>query len=128
LRRAALQDDQRVGAIVLLANSDGAAHEFNLPGPWLDYSLLVDTARPAVTDEPVAGNRVAVTAHSLVVLAGNLALQDVQPVHTDCDEARAETGAAPDMPAEIEPSSQAVDESVPEPAEVSALNSEARPT
>jgi glycogen operon protein len=128
LRRAALQDDQRVGAIILLANSDGAAHEFDLPGPWLDYSLLVATARPAASDEPVVGNRVAVAAHSLVVLAGNLALQDVQPVHTDCDKARAETGAAPEMPAEIEPSMQAVDELVPEPAEVSTRDSEVHPT
>jgi glycogen operon protein len=100
LRRAALQDDgRRVGAIILLTNSDSATHEFHLPGPDLDYALLVDTARPAISDEPVVDNRVAVAAHSLVLLVGNLALQDIKPSHVDCDEALAESNGSADVAA-----------------------------
>jgi glycogen operon protein len=113
LRRAALQDGQRASAIILLSNSDSAAHEFNLPGPWLEYALLVDTARPAVTDEPVQDNRVTVAAHSLVVLAGSLALQDIQPSHSECEEARAES----DVPAEAAAPAEHVDAPAPESAE-----------
>jgi isoamylase len=78
LRRAALDGAERLSAIILLMNSDSAAHEFELPEPYLDYVLLVDTQRPEQLDTPLKEPRVLVAAHSFVALAGNIALQDIR--------------------------------------------------
>jgi hypothetical protein len=67
---------------LLLSNSDSAAHEFELPEPRFDYSIAVDTHRPECRNEPVQNNRVAIAAHSFIVVIGSVALQDIQ-THRD---------------------------------------------
>jgi isoamylase len=73
LRRAALRGEDRVAAVLLLANSDSATHEFVLPEPYFNYSVVVDTQRPDLHNEPVHNNCVAVAAHSFMLLSGDVA-------------------------------------------------------
>jgi glycogen operon protein len=105
LRRTSLQADGKVAAAIVLSNSDNAKHEFTLPQPCFDFCLMVDTHRPEYFDEPVTNNRVTLAAHSMVVLIGAVALQDIQQCAEKADAAQAQFnegkgGAGEDNPDE----------------------------
>ncbi|HSB96528.1 MAG TPA: glycogen debranching protein GlgX [Spongiibacteraceae bacterium] len=76
-------------AVILLLNSDCAAHEFQLPEPHFDYSLLIDTHRPELCEEPVRTRSITVAAHSFIALAGNIAIQEIEQSHLYAGSAEA---------------------------------------
>lgn len=113
LRRTGLAAEGTASAIILLTNSDSAAHEFALPEPYFEYSLIVDTARPEAASEAVQNNRVNVAAHGMVVLAGSVALQDIKPPTVNYGAAQVESSEnlIPDADvAAVGASSESVDE------------------
>jgi glycogen operon protein len=72
LRRATAAPDGSVDATLLLMNADSAAHDFLLPHPALDWSVVLDSADPEAEEYPVSGEAVPVGPHSVVLLASRL--------------------------------------------------------
>ena len=72
LRRAMPNEDGSVSLLALLLNPTPEDRPFRLPPPDLPGSYLIDTARPAVRDEPVTENQVTVLARSAVLVLSKL--------------------------------------------------------
>ena len=72
LRRATGAEDGSVDATLLLLNADGAAHDFTLPAPAMDWTIVLDTADPEAEEYRAEGESVPVAAHSVVLLATRL--------------------------------------------------------
>lgn len=68
LQRAAMRADGNIGIVLLLSNSDSAAHIFQLPLPNLPYRIAVDTHEPDIFGVQLAESAMTVAANSLVVL------------------------------------------------------------
>jgi glycogen operon protein len=65
-------DDGPVSLLALLLNPTPEDCPFKLPPPELPGSILIDTARPAVRNEPVTANQVIVLARSVVLVLSKL--------------------------------------------------------
>ncbi len=72
LRRALPVADGGIDATLLLLNADGVAHDFTLPEPALDWTLVLDSARPGRQEQPVQDDAVPVGPRSVVLLAAKL--------------------------------------------------------
>jgi isoamylase len=75
LRRAAPAEAGPAGAVevtMLLMNADGAGHAFALPGPRLDWTLVMDSAHPDLPERPVHDEAVPVAPRAVVLLAATL--------------------------------------------------------
>jgi isoamylase len=72
LRRATPNEDGSVSLLVLLLNPTPEDCPFRLPPPELPGSILIDTARPALRNEPVTGNQVIVLARGAVLVLSKL--------------------------------------------------------
>jgi glycogen operon protein len=68
LRRATAQADGRLDVAILLVNADDAEHEFVLPGPMLDYRVLVDSYEPERAGLAITDPRCIVSARSTTCL------------------------------------------------------------
>ncbi|MGQ0699858.1 MAG: glycogen debranching protein GlgX [Panacagrimonas sp.] len=77
VRRTSLREDGNLDVLVLLANSDEAAHRFQVPEPMLDFRVLVDTADIDRTDDKLLGGACELAAFSLVLLAARTRPEDV---------------------------------------------------
>ena len=65
-------EDGSVSLLALLLNPTQEDQPFKLPPPTLPGSILIDTARPFVRDEPVADNQLTVLAQSAVLVFSKL--------------------------------------------------------
>jgi glycogen operon protein len=77
LRRLSAVDDENIDVLLLLFNSDTATHTFRLPGPPLDYRILIATHDPAIGDEPLPGDRCDVPAHAVALIAARTTLEQL---------------------------------------------------
>jgi len=68
LRRAVRRKDGKLEIAILLFNSDDAPHEFQLPGPALEYRVLVDTDAALRLEPALAGDRCGIAAFSAIAL------------------------------------------------------------
>jgi len=57
---------------LLFLNADSVEHAFGLPPPVLDWTLVLDSARPDSEEIPVRDVTVPVAARSVVLLAARL--------------------------------------------------------
>jgi isoamylase len=73
LRRALASGDGNLDVTLLFLNADGVEHAFGLPPPVLDWTLVLDSARPDREEEPVRDVAVPVGARSVVLLAARVA-------------------------------------------------------
>jgi isoamylase len=69
LRRAARLEDGRVELCLLLINNTEAQRTFELPEPYFPWSLRLDSAEPNKADQPLAQNKLELTARSMQVLS-----------------------------------------------------------
>jgi glycogen operon protein len=58
----------KVTILNLLLNPGDQPHDFRLPPPHLPSRVLLDSAQPAAHARSVAGDQIAVAAHSAVLL------------------------------------------------------------
>jgi isoamylase len=72
LRRATLAPDGSVDATLLLMNADSAGHDFVMPQPTLEWSMVLDSGDPEAPERSMSGETVLVAAHSVVLLAAKL--------------------------------------------------------
>lgn len=73
LRRAVASADGSLDVVLILLNADSSAHVFSLPGPSLEWCVVLDTAMPDADERPHGDGPVAVAAHSVVLLTARLA-------------------------------------------------------
>jgi isoamylase len=72
LRRAIPNEDGSVSLLVLMLNPTPEDAPFTLPAPPLPGSILIDTARPTIRNEPVNEHRVTVLARSAMLVLSQL--------------------------------------------------------
>ena len=72
LRRAVTLPDGAVELMLVLLNADSADQDFVLPGPEVDWTMLVDTALPDAPECPLDDGHATVAAHSVVLLTALL--------------------------------------------------------
>jgi glycogen operon protein len=72
LRRVCRDADGKVTATALLLNASSAELEFHLPGE-LGWTVLIDSADPAVRNIPVGGMSYTVAPHAAVIAAASVA-------------------------------------------------------
>jgi isoamylase len=72
LRRALASGDGNLDVTLLFLNPDSVEHAFGLPAPHLDWTLVLDSARPDSEEVPVRDFPVPVGARSVVLLAARL--------------------------------------------------------
>jgi isoamylase len=72
LRRAVALQDRKVEVMLVLLNADSAEQDFVLPAPELDWTMLVDTARPGRPAIPFDDGHARVAAYSVMLLVGSL--------------------------------------------------------
>jgi glycogen operon protein len=70
LRRAVRLAKGKVELMLVLLNADSAAQEFVLPGPEVNWTMLLDTALPEVAACPLDAYRARVDAHAVMLLVG----------------------------------------------------------
>jgi glycogen operon protein len=68
LRRSMKVPEGKVTILNLLLNPGDQPHDFRLPPPHLPSRVLLDSAQPAAHARSVAGDQIAVAAHSAVLL------------------------------------------------------------
>ena len=71
--RADVAGDGSVNILTLCLNPSNEDRRFRLPPPVLPARVLIDSARPDVTEEPVVDNQVDVLAHGAVLVAAHYA-------------------------------------------------------
>lgn len=81
LRRAARCPDGAVEVMILLFNSDSAAHRFKLPEPSFPFTYLLDTRGFVSSDDYVANAECEVEAHSVVLLTSRVPPSDANGEH-----------------------------------------------
>ncbi|MBU6418805.1 MAG: glycogen debranching protein GlgX [Proteobacteria bacterium] len=67
--RRAVQVDSEVDLTIAMFNAAEEARDFMIPGPELDWVLVLDSARPELVEETLEGGKVRVGARSVVLLA-----------------------------------------------------------
>ena len=67
-RRICAGKDGQLDATLLLLNGASARHEFSLPGPTIAWRMAIDSARPDRPEGPVTPSKIAIDAHSAVLL------------------------------------------------------------
>jgi glycogen operon protein len=72
LRRAVALSDRKVEVMLVLLNADSAEQDFVLPAPELDWTMLVDTARPGLRAIPFDDGHARVAAYSVMLLVSSL--------------------------------------------------------
>ena len=70
LRRAVALPNGKVEVTLVLLNADCAQQDFVLVGPELDWTMLLDTARPEEPECPLDDGHALVAAFSVMVLLG----------------------------------------------------------
>jgi glycogen operon protein len=70
VRRAAALPDGKVELMLILINADSAEQNFVLPGPEVDWTMLLDSARPAEPPTPFDDGHAQVRAYSVMLLVG----------------------------------------------------------
>jgi glycogen operon protein len=68
MRRAVMASDGTLELMLVLLNADGDPQEFRLPEPALDWTLLIDSARPGEPETPFPTFSARVSAHSVMLL------------------------------------------------------------
>ncbi len=72
LRRAMALPSGEVELMLILLNADSAPQTFVLPGPELDWTLLVDTSRPEMPEGPFEDGHAEVGAFGLLLLTARI--------------------------------------------------------
>jgi isoamylase len=70
LRRAVLTARGEVELMLVLMNADTAPQDFVLPGPEVEWTLLLDSASPSAPGRPFPEDHASLEAHSVVLLVG----------------------------------------------------------
>jgi isoamylase len=86
VRRALRIDEARAEVSLLLINTSAAARVFELPQPWFDWWLRVNTAKAAVAEHRLEQPRVEVEAHSLQVLTATMDTPTPRVIVHDLDD------------------------------------------
>ncbi|MDE2240772.1 MAG: glycogen debranching enzyme GlgX, partial [Rhodospirillales bacterium] len=70
--RRAVQVDSEVDLTIAMFNAAEEARDFVIPGPKLDWLLVLDSARPDLGEEVLENGKVKVEARSVVLLAASV--------------------------------------------------------
>jgi glycogen operon protein len=76
LRRAGFSGGGKIAIVTLCLNPSAEDIRFRLPEPIIPARILIDSARPDASEEPIAGNEVEVLARGAVLVG---ATHDVPP-------------------------------------------------
>jgi glycogen operon protein len=68
LRRAGFSGGGKIAIVTLCLNPSAEDIRFRLPEPIIPARILIDSARPDVSEEPIAGNDVEVLARGAVLV------------------------------------------------------------
>jgi glycogen operon protein len=72
LRRAALLPDGSLQLMLILLNADSAEQDFVLPGPEVNWTMLLDTAQPDMPETALADGHFLLAAYGLALLTASL--------------------------------------------------------
>ncbi len=72
LRRAAVLPDGSLELMLILLNADSAEQNFGLPGPEVNWTMLLDTAQPDMPETALADGHFQVAAYGVALLTARL--------------------------------------------------------
>jgi glycogen operon protein len=58
--------------MLILLNADSAEQNFGLPGPEVNWTMLLDTAQPELPETPLADGHFLVAAYGVALLTARL--------------------------------------------------------